>query len=189
MSASTSITNKLFQHAFIVMRAQPLHIGHQHLLEHMFREAEYVSIILGSIQEERTQRNPFSFTERLQMLHNLYQPTAKLQIFGLPDIPNDNQWHDFVLDNIHKQQPNFPTVEAFYCGGNDEGKWFDDGKLTIKIIPRQQQTGNLLISATKIRNLMYHHNPLWQQYIPPQNLSLLQRLLPQIQPILKPTSL
>ncbi len=47
------------------MRAQPFHIGHAKMIDKMLRECEQlVTIVLGSIQEQGTERNPLNYTTR-----------------------------------------------------------------------------------------------------------------------------
>lgn len=53
-----------YQHGLSIMRAQPFHIGHARLIDRMLRECEKVTIILGSIQEQGTERNPLNYTTR-----------------------------------------------------------------------------------------------------------------------------
>lgn len=60
--------NHQYRHGLAVMRAQPLHIGHEKVIRDMLAKCGKVTIILGSIQEQGTARNPFSYTERKQMI-------------------------------------------------------------------------------------------------------------------------
>ena len=47
-----------------VMRAQPLHIGHIKLINRMLDECKKVIILLGSVQEQGTERNPYPYVLR-----------------------------------------------------------------------------------------------------------------------------
>ena len=51
--------NHQYRHGLAVMRAQPLHIGHEKVIRDMLAKCGKVTIILGSIQEQGTARNPF----------------------------------------------------------------------------------------------------------------------------------
>lgn len=57
-----------YQHGLSIMRAQPFHIGHQKLVDRMLKECERVTIVLGSIQEQGTARNPLNYTTRKKMI-------------------------------------------------------------------------------------------------------------------------
>ena len=53
-----------YKHGLSIMRAQPFHIGHDKIIKQMLRDCERVTIILGSIQEQGTERNPLNYTTR-----------------------------------------------------------------------------------------------------------------------------
>ena len=59
-----------YNHGFIVSRFQPFHNGHKSLVDKMLKESKYSTIILGSAQESRTQKNPFTAEERINMIKN-----------------------------------------------------------------------------------------------------------------------
>ena len=80
-----------YQHGLSIMRAQPFHIGHQKLVDRMLKECERVTIVLGSIQEQGTARNPLNYTTRKKMIQNIYRSRPeyeRLKIIGLFDINN-----------------------------------------------------------------------------------------------------
>ena len=62
-----------YVHGLCIMRAQPFHIGHQKLIDKMLRECERVTVVLGSIQEQGTSRNPLNYTTRKKMIQNIYR--------------------------------------------------------------------------------------------------------------------
>lgn len=172
-----------YNHGFIVMRAQPFHEGHKSLVNKMFKECKNITIILGSTQEERTTKNPFTFEERVQMLKNVYSKDPKfkrVQIFGLEDIPNDNEWYDYVLENIKEKCPNFGKVDAFYCGNDEDGCWFDDGKISIEKIERAQQGKEKLISGTEIREMIRNNNLKWKRHVSKENVEFLEGLIEKL---------
>jgi len=175
--------NYKYNHGLLVMRAQPFHKGHKSLLDKMFKECKNMTIILGSTQEEKTIKNPFTLNERKEMLKNVYGKNPRFKkvcIFGLDDIPNDDEWYDYVLENIKKNCPNFGEVEAYYCGDDDDGHWFDDGKIKIVKIERKEQKGKKLISATKIREMVKEGDSSWKHYIPKENIKFLEKLIKQM---------
>ena len=90
-----------YKHGLCIMRAQPFHIGHQKIIDQMLNECERVTIALGSIQEQGTERNPFNYTTRKKMIQNIYRSHPRydlLKIIGLFDINNPAEWGEFVLD-------------------------------------------------------------------------------------------
>lgn len=103
--------NHQYRHGLAVMRAQPLHIGHEKVIRDMLAKCGKVTIILGSIQEQGTARNPFSYTERKQMIKNVFDAeteSKRLRVIGLFDINNPTEWGKFVLDFLKEA---FPDLE------------------------------------------------------------------------------
>ena len=93
---------KKYQSGLAVMRAQPPHIGHEKLIRRMLSECDKITIILGSVQEQGTERNPYSYTQRKAMLQKIFskEENARLKILGIFDINNPTEWSSFVLDFI-----------------------------------------------------------------------------------------
>lgn len=170
------IKGKKFKHGFIVMRGQPFHNGHKFLIDKMLTECENITIILGSIQESRTKRNPFTFEERKQMLLNVYGIKKNINIFGLINIPNDNEWYDYVIKNLLEKSHNFGFPDAYYCGDNENGDFFRKGDFIVNQVDRNNQIGNNKISATEIREMIKNKNNEWQQFVPQCNIKYINTL-------------
>jgi cytidyltransferase-like protein len=168
---------KTYGHAFLVARFQPLHNGHRSLIDKMLRETEKSTIILGSAQESRTEKNPFDVEERLTMIRNIYGVRENLKIFALNNIPNDDEWYGYVMKNIEKNCSLFGKPEAFYCGGTEEGSWFDKGELVIEILDRKKQRGYFDISATRLRDMIKNHDESWKKFVPEENVELIGTIL------------
>ena len=103
-----------YQHGLSIMRAQPFHIGHQKLVDRMLKECERVTIVLGSIQEQGTARNPLNYTTRKKMIQNIYRSRPeyeRLKIIGLFDINNPAEWGEYVLDFIAESFPDLPRPD------------------------------------------------------------------------------
>ena len=92
-----------YKTALYLGRFQPFHLGHLQLIEGL--SANYKKIVIGlcSCQKHGTRRNPFTFWDRYQMLHNTLSnnPTlsmrkTKLEIIPIPDIECPEKWASFV---------------------------------------------------------------------------------------------
>ena len=97
-----------YKHGLSIMRAQPFHIGHAKMIDKMLRECEQVTIVLGSIQEQGTERNPLNYTTRKKMIQNVYRNRPeypRLKIIGLFDINNPAEWAEYVLDFMNESLP------------------------------------------------------------------------------------
>lgn len=113
--------NHQYRHGLAVMRAQPLHIGHEKVIRDMLAKCGKVTIILGSIQEQGTARNPFSYTERKQMIKNVFDAeteSKRLRVIGLFDINNPTEWGKFVLDFLKEAFPDLEKPDVYFAGSS-----------------------------------------------------------------------
>ena len=156
------------------MRAQPFHNGHKSLIDLMLKECEKSYVILGSIQESRTEKNPFTFEERKQMIYNIYNNNVIVD--GVEDIPdNNNKW----ISNVMKKTGGYPDV--YYCGDDINGNFFKIDSIKIRKLPREEQQGSLNISATKIRELIRQKNNFWKYFVPKENHKYLEKIIATIE--------
>ena len=130
-------------------RFQPFHNGHKAIVDQMLAECDKVIIVIGSSQEKRTVKNPFSAMERVQMIKGVY-PQSNIEIFCLPDreeISNDFSWGEYVLQNLAKD--GF-VPDAIYQGFETERAtwWITAGSDTSLICVSRL---DIPISATLIR--------------------------------------
>ncbi|MBS7701468.1 bifunctional nicotinamide-nucleotide adenylyltransferase/Nudix hydroxylase [Chelatococcus sp. YT9] len=85
----------MVQHDFVVFigRFQPFHIGHQHILDSALTLSERVIVVIGSADNARSPRNPFTFEERRGMIAHIYQrEVSEKRLIILP--VTDNQYND-----------------------------------------------------------------------------------------------
>jgi len=115
-----------------------LHAGHLTLIGTALQECDDVVILLGS-QEEKDERNPYSFEERAQMIYKVFR---QVQIIILPDVKEDNEeWSKRVDSKIEFRE------NPILYHSRDSFKDCYSGKYPLKEIPELQG-----YSATKIRN-------------------------------------
>lgn len=161
------------------MRLQPFHIGHERMVKRMCEESEHVTLIIGSIQEHGTQKNPFSYLDRKKMVQNRFTNTehhGKLRIFGLPDIHDDQGWPSYVLDFVKEQLPDHPGISAYYCGSDYDGSWFRNMKLNIEKLDRTDQEFPF-VSGTMVRDMCMYGDSRWKLYIHEDNWTLVENLV------------
>jgi len=167
--------------ALLVMRQQPLHNGHTNLIYKAMLENDKVIIILGSSQEKRTKRNPFSVPERISFMKQVFGESSKLKIMALKDIgaSSRTEWLDYVFENIEKQgleQPN-----RYYSGDEDNASWYDTiNPITnkqIEVMKIDRLTSGVM-SATEIRNSIYNGFESWKKHIPECLIELVENKYP-----------
>ena len=78
-----------------VGRFQPLHLGHQRVIDIALQKSRRVLVLVGSSWSPRRPRNPFTFEERRKMIRTAYSnvPESKLLIEPLMDFTyRDEMW-------------------------------------------------------------------------------------------------
>jgi nicotinamide mononucleotide adenylyltransferase len=179
MTNVISLNPNIVEDGLIVMRGQPLHIGHTRLITTALNNCTRVFIVLGSTQEFGTSRNPFTYAERKKMLKNYFTRYVdvlddgeefelwnRVVVIGLPDIFS-LRWPRYVLDEISKSVPDANITKVF-GGSQYDCDWFKDHKLKPYIVDRTDQE-NSYASASMVRDMLTYGDPRWTHYVPPCN--------------------
>jgi bifunctional NMN adenylyltransferase/nudix hydrolase len=135
-------------------RFQPLHQGHVHALGIASSQVEKLYILIGSANQCRSIKNPWTFAERKQMLHlKLHAANVtNYEIIPLNDYRySDTQWMSDVRATIEHFNMGSPILFGHMKEGNNYLKWFPE--LKFKSIEAQYS-----INATKIREQMFIDN-------------------------------
>jgi bifunctional NMN adenylyltransferase/nudix hydrolase len=94
-----------FHYGVFIGRFQPLHIGHQHIIDKALEQVETLIILVGSADSSRSIRNPFTFEERVHFLQTVYRyeiESGRILIAPISDNPNDDAvWAQSVRDTVH----------------------------------------------------------------------------------------
>jgi len=91
--------------ALFIGRFQPLHKGHLFALRHIAAKSSRIYVVIGSAQEKRTEKNPFSARERMSMMKAVLvkEKLANMcRVFLLQDIPNDYEWVSYLDAHVPK---------------------------------------------------------------------------------------
>ena len=145
---------------FAVMRLQPLHKGHKKIIDLMLKENDKAILVIGS-KDAQDEKNPYSFKERLKMVHQVYQEQIKkgeLLVLGINDIHNPPKWAQFIKTHLP-----LPATK-YYCGTGQDAPLFKKEGFSTIIINRC----DLKISGTNIREKIKKNDISWQEDIPPQ---------------------
>lgn len=94
-----------FQRAVVIGRNQLPHRGHLSLFRAGLEAAERLTIAVGSAHRSRDARNPFTFTERCQMIETMLTPEELSRVDFLPirDYYDNDRWRDAVLGGVESQ--------------------------------------------------------------------------------------
>lgn len=152
-------------------RFQTFHKGHEKLVNTGLMLCDRLLILIGSVQECGTERNPLNINTRTKMLKTVYGDGTNVMIYGLSDMTNENdicpEWGRYLLNNVDRYIYKNPEVMIY---GNDESRsgWFDkkDLKNTTELIINRDEVP---ISATMLRKLMVKDNRKeWMKWVNPR---------------------
>lgn len=135
-------------------RFQPVHQGHVHAIGIAASQVDRLYILVGSANQCRSIRNPWTFQERSQML-SLKLHAARItnyEILPLNDYRYSNtQWMSDVRATAEAYDMGTPTLFGHRKDGNDYLNWFPDWK--FRDVEAQYN-----VNATAIREQMFIEN-------------------------------
>ncbi|MBO3841686.1 MAG: nicotinamide-nucleotide adenylyltransferase [Candidatus Brockarchaeota archaeon] len=121
------------QYPLYVARFQPVHNGHIHAIRHVVSIHDGIIIAVGSSLTSHDKDNPFTFGERLQMLHLALAEAGigleKTVITGVPDIPYA---HFLWVRLVEAMCPPFKLV---YTNQPFTARLFKEAGYEVKPIP------------------------------------------------------
>lgn len=131
MSAPTHDT------AVLIGRFQPFHRGHASLLRRAFEVGERVVLVLGSAHSARTPRNPFTASEREEMIRATlpHAESARLTVLGQRDVWCSERWAREVRGAVQRVASGSIALIGFhkdatsdYLGLFPDWEWVDTGR-------------------------------------------------------------
>lgn len=150
---------KKYKCGLYVGRFQPIHIGHESVIRKMLNECNQVIIAIGSAQESGTERNPFTFEQRADLIMNVFYReclNGRISIIPLRDRyqpANDASWGDYVFQNVWDIAHRVP--DAVYEGEEEErNTWYDNLDVDVVKVSRSL----VRVSATELRNALGDSN-------------------------------
>ena len=132
---------KQYKTSLIIMRAQPFHLGHEFLVREMLETSDKVYILIGSAQESGTPKNPFTYTQRRQMIINVFGNDDRICIKPIADLGDYTRWANYIVTNLGFKP------DAYYCGDDQDKALFDAIGVNTIEFPRTE----IPISATMVR--------------------------------------
>ena len=154
--------------AVYIGRFQPFHNGHAHVIQQALAQNDYAIVLVGSAYQAPTIKNPFSYMDRVDMIHAWEVATFPGQvgrIFYRPvvDHPYNNaKWFDNVQTTVQQviekefdKETNGPFQITLYGSQRDESTWYLEsfpqwGKAFVQQFPLDSN-----LSATSLRDLLF----------------------------------
>lgn len=154
--------NKPYKLGILVGRFQTLHKGHEDMINTAFALCERVAVFVGSSGEYGTNKNPFSYETRKEMLKKVFGD--KISVFPLPDIGvgNNPEWGEYVIKKVVEACGTPPDL---FVSGKEERRatWLSgaSGEGVAELyIPK-----TIDISASKLRGYMIDgEKEKWESY-------------------------
>ena len=139
-------------------RFQPFHLGHISVIQKIVDDGLIPFILIGSSDQERTDKNPYSYIERKTLIQSIF---PEIQIKPLPDVPGDNDtWvanlqatiESHINDSYTIYTHNKPTEQGKY--GLPADKFITD---YITFAPKVDVSDicDVNVNATDIRESLY----------------------------------
>ena len=148
---------KPFHTSVVIGRFQIPHLGHEALLKRAAKVADNLVIIVGSVGQPKTTKNPFSFEQRKQLLSELVPKGVKYHILPVRDQRyNNNNWVVDVVNKVNSTLPrgwsDYPPKIALVGHKKDSSSFY------LELFPQWkfvEMNHHYNLSATTIRNNLY----------------------------------
>lgn len=134
--------------AVIIGRFTPLHNGHVAMIQKATQEHDKVLILVGSPNKLPDFKLPFPVETRAAAVKAMF-PDAVVK--SIPDVPSDMEWVADVSSRMLTMEED-PMQITMYCGDKDQ-KFYRENFLSPVVA--LDSSG---VSATMVRELMYHGN-------------------------------
>jgi nicotinamide-nucleotide adenylyltransferase len=140
-----------------VGRFQPFHLGHLKAIKWILERCEKVTVVIGSSQESLTERNPFTFEERKEMIKRSLEKESvkkeRYEIIGVPDVFNCKRWVKSILNKA--------KFDVVFTRSRWVKQCFDLFEIPVKEHPMFER-----YSARKIRRMMMKKDKDWEELVP-----------------------
>ena len=143
-----------FDFLVYIGRFQPFHLAHMQTVKIALENSQNVILALGSAQDERNIKNPFSAAEREQMIRSNFSAEDQARIHFVPviDVYNDEKWQKLVKSLVAGVVQ--PTDRVGLIG-----HFKDDSSYYLKFFPEWEmlelESLKGAISATPLREAYF----------------------------------
>nr|WP_256734780.1 bifunctional nicotinamide-nucleotide adenylyltransferase/Nudix hydroxylase [Variovorax sp. dw_954] len=156
----SQVSTRKYPYAVVIGRFQPVHFGHQRLIEEAARAADRVIVVVGSDRTPRSAKNPFTFDERERMVRACLRSADQMRVsvVGVGDSPyNDQLWIASIqsaVDRLIVQDGHKPAKARVALVGHLK----DASSYYLKLFPSWEFVGLHAVEsihATDVRKLYF----------------------------------
>ena len=151
----------------LIGRFQPFHLGHLDAVLFGLARIDNLLICIGSSNKYNEKKNPFSATERREMILSSIEPSiiSRIKIFNVPDIGNHEQW-TFEIDQI------VPKYDVVFSNDDFTKNLFEIRQINvIQVILKDREK----FSGTNVRQLILDDEN-WQDLVPEETRKVLDKI-------------
>lgn len=146
--------NYLFDYLVFIGRFQPFHLAHMQTIKIALKQCQTIILALGSAQNERNIKNPFTAFERQKMILSNFSESdqKRIKFVHVVDMYNDEKWQKLVTSLVAE------VVEPDNRVGLI-GHFKDDSSYYLQLFPEwtlvELDSLKSSISATPLREAYY----------------------------------
>ena len=151
----------------LIGRFQPFHLGHLDAVLFGLTRVDELSICIGSSNKYNEKKNPFSATERREMILSSIEPSIanRIKIFNIPDVDNHEKW-TFEIDQI------VPKYDVVFTNDEFTKTLFEKRQINvIQVVLKDREK----FSGTNIRQLILDDKN-WQDLVPQGTRNVLDKI-------------
>lgn len=154
--------NYKFDYLIFIGRFQPFHVGHVDVVKAALKLAERVIIVMGSADQPRTPKNPFTAGERSAMIiggDDFGSDINRIKIGKVRDsMYNDQRWTTDVQNAVEQHMSWHDKPRIGITGHHkDESSFYLDLFPQWKLV---EHTTNEMVHATDLRQLFFEEKNL-----------------------------
>ncbi len=157
--------NYTFDYLVFIGRFQPFHLAHMQTIQIALKQSHYVILALGSAQNERNIKNPFTAEERERMILSNFsaEDQKRIKFVAVVDVYNDEKWQKLVkslVAGITQPDDRIGLIGHFKDDSSYYLKFFSEWEM-VELISLQDS-----MSATPVREAYYRGDVIESAFPP-----------------------
>lgn len=159
----------MYKYCILIGRFEPLHLGHQSIIEEALKQGEKLIIVLGSHNKARSIKNPWSSEERKQMILSTLsaEQQERVKFILMRDyLYNDSLWISDIQNKINEATEDAYDSEIALVGFKS-----DSSSYYLDLFPNWKYIScptDYDFHATEIRNMYFTLDANYKKCVHPK---------------------